>query len=209
MLHQRDTFALPLGFVAKTTYPIMPWMGVMMLGFGIGPWFRPDQDPAVRQRRLVTLGVAILAGFVALRLLNVYGDKPWFVVEGDPVRTVLSFISLTKYPASLLFLMPTLGGGVLLLALFERINASKLIGALAVFGGAPMFFYIFHLAVLRIFYHSALAIWGPDHGTYYGVDNYNWIFVWYAALIVPLYFPTAWFSRLKRRRRDITWLKYF
>ncbi|WP_443019466.1 DUF1624 domain-containing protein [Sphingomonas adhaesiva] len=209
MLHQRDTFALPLGFVAKTTYPILPWMGVMMLGYGIGAWFRADVDAAVRERRLVTLGVALIAGFVALRLLNVYGDKPWFVVAGDPVRTLLSFISLTKYPASLLFLMPTLGGGALLLALFERIDRSRLIAALAVFGGAPMFFYIFHLAVLRVFYHSALAIWGPNHGTYVGIDNYNWIFVWYVALLVPLYVPTAWFSRLKRRRRDIAWLKYF
>ena len=209
MIHQRDVFALPFGFVAKTTYPVLPWMGVMMLGYGIGPWFRPDADPAVRQRRLVTLGVAMIAGFIALRLLNVYGDKPWFVVDGDPVRTVLSFISLTKYPPSLLFLMPTLGGGVLLLALFERIDASRLIAALAVFGGAPMFFYIFHLATLRVFYHSALAIWGPNHGDYIGVDNYNWILVWYVALILPLYVPTAWFSRLKRRRRDITWLKYF
>lgn len=209
MLHQRDVIALPLGFVAKTTYPILPWLGVISLGFGIGNWFRPDVDPALRQRNLLLLGFGMVAAFIVLRLLNVYGDKPWSVIEGDPVRTVISFISMTKYPPSLLFLLPTLGIGALLLVLFERINSSPLIAALAVFGGAPMFFYLLHLAVLRILYHSALAIWGPNDGQAYMFDNYHWVFVWYVAMIVPLYIPTAWYARLKRRRRDITWLKYF
>ena len=209
ILHQRDVIALPFGFVAKTTYPILPWLGVISLGFGIGNWFRPDVAPATRQRNLLLLGYGMIAAFIVLRLLNVYGDKPWYVVEGDPVRTVISFISMTKYPPSLLFLLPTLGGGALLLVLFERINASRLVAALAVFGGAPMFFYLLHLSVLRILYHSALAIWGPNNGTTYMFDNYNWVLVWFVAMIVPLYVPTVWYARLKRRRRDITWLKYF
>jgi uncharacterized membrane protein len=140
MIHQRDVFALPFGFVAKTTYPVLPWIGVISLGLGIGPWFGSDVAPAVRQRKLLILGTALIAGFILLRLLNVYGDKPWFVVPGDPVRTLISFISLTKYPPSLLFLMPTLGGGALLLVLFERLSGSAVTAALAVFGGAPMFF---------------------------------------------------------------------
>ncbi|EIZ81242.1 hypothetical protein WSK_0187 [Novosphingobium sp. Rr 2-17] len=209
LLHQRDTILLPFGFVAKTTYPILPWLGVISLGFGIGPWFRPEVDPATRQRRLLILGFGMIAAFVVLRLLNVYGDKPWHPVQGDALRTAVSFISMTKYPPSLQFLLPTLGSGALLLVLFERIKESKLIAALAVFGGAPMFFYLFHLAVLRILYHSALAIFGPNHGTNFVLENYNWVFVWYMAMIVPLYIPTAWFARLKRRRRDIAWLKYF
>lgn len=208
-LHQRDAIALPFGFVAKTTYPILPWLGVISLGFGIGPWFRPDTAPETRQRRLLMLGIGMIGAFIVLRLLNVYGDQPWFVVEGDPVRSLISFISMTKYPPSLLFLLPTLGGGALLLVLFERIRTSGLVAALAVFGAAPMFFYLLHLTLLRVLYHGALAIWGPTHGNYYGFDNYNWVFVWYVALLVPLYLPTVWFSRLKRRRRDISWLKYF
>jgi uncharacterized membrane protein len=209
LLHQRDAFDLPLGFVAKTTYPILAWLGVILLGFGIGPWFTGKVAPAVRQKRLLVLGFGMIAAFVLLRLLNVYGDKPWFVVEGDPVRTVISFISMTKYPPSLLFLLPTLGGGALLLVLFEKINDSRLVAALAIFGGAPMFFYLLHLTVLRILYHSALAIWGPNNGTAYMFDNYNWVLLWFVAMIVPLYLPTVWYARLKRRRRDITWLKYF
>ncbi|MEO6715859.1 MAG: heparan-alpha-glucosaminide N-acetyltransferase domain-containing protein [Novosphingobium sp.] len=209
ILHQRDVIQLPFGFVAKTTYPILPWIGVISLGFGIGNWFRPEVAPALRQRNLLLLGFGMIAAFIILRLLNLYGDKPWHAVEGDPVRTVISFISMTKYPPSLLFLLPTLGGGALLLVLFERINNSRLIGALAVFGGAPMFFYLLHLTVLRILYHTALAIWGPNNGQAYMFDNYHWVLLWYVAMIVPLYIPTAWYARLKRRRRDIAWLRYF
>ncbi|WP_454280349.1 DUF1624 domain-containing protein [Sphingomonas sp. Marseille-Q8236] len=209
MLHQRDTFALPFGLIAKTTYPVLPWIGVISLGFGIGPWFLSDVGPAERRRRLLTLGIAMLAAFLVLRGLNVYGDKPWFVVEGSPLRTLMSFFALTKYPASLLFLLLTLGMGTLLLVAFDAIGDSRLVRALSVFGGAPMFFYILHLTVLRILYHGALAIWGPNHGTTFGFDNYGWVVAWYLCLIVPLYIPTAWYSRLKRRRRDITWLKYF
>lgn len=208
-IHQRAMFTLPGGLIVKTTYPILAWVGVICLGYGIGPWFLGHVAPETRQRRLLLLGSFLLVAFVTLRLLNVYGDKPWSVVEGSPLRTFLSFISMTKYPPSLLFLLPTLGIGALLLALFERMQGMRIIDMLAVFGGAPMFFYLLHLSVLRILYHSALAIWGADHDGTYGVDSYGWVLVWYVAMIVPLYIPTVWFSRLKKRRRDIAWLKYF
>lgn len=207
MLHQRDTIALPFGAVARTTYPVLPWIGVILLGYGLGSWFDRGVDPLLRQRRLLALGVGMIVAFVVLRALNVYGDKPWFHAE-DPLRTVISFLSLTKYPPSLLFLLPTLGFGAVLLALFERAEQASWIGILSVFGGAAMFFYILHIYVLRAFYHAAYAIWGPTHGVFYGVNSLAWVWVWYVALLVPLYFPTAWYSRLKARRRDIAWLKY-
>lgn len=208
-LHQRDVIPLPFGFLAKTTYPVLAWIGVIFLGYGIGPWFLPNVSPQLRQRRLCALGIGMLAAFFIIRGINIYGDKPWFVIAGDPSRTAMSFFSLTKYPPSLLFLLLTLGVGALLLAWFERFRGARLLDALAVFGGAPMFFYIFHLTVLRVLYHSAFAIWGPDHGAYFGVNSYGWVLVWYLGLIVPLYVPTAWFSRLKKRRRDLVWLRYF
>jgi uncharacterized membrane protein len=209
ILYQRDVIDLPFGFVAKTTYPILPWLGVISLGFAAGPWFRPDFAAETRQRNLLILGFGMIAAFVALRLLNIYGDKPWFMTEGNSVRSAISFISMTKYPPSLLFLLPTLGGGALLLVLFEKINDSRLVGALAIFGAAPMFFYLLHLTVLRILYHSALAFYGPNNGNAYMFDNYHWVFLWYPIMLVALYFPTVWYARLKRRRRDIAWLKYF
>lgn len=209
MLHQRDIIELPFGLLAKTTYPVLPWIGVIVLGFAVGPWFLPVVGVDTRRRRLIGLGCAMLILFLLLRFLNVYGDTPWFTVDGNTMRTLMSFFSLTKYPPSLFFLLFTLGVGALLLAGLEQIRNSKIAASLAVFGGAPLFFYLFHLTVLRLLYHIALAIWGPTQGTVFGVENYGWVLFWYGLLIVPLYIPTAWFSRLKARRRDITWLKYF
>lgn len=209
LLHQRDLIALPFGLMAKTSYPVLAWIGVILLGFGIGPWFLPHIAPQTRQRRLLLLGVGMIALFIGLRLLNIYGDKPWFIVADDPARTAMSFLSLTKYPPSLDFLLFTLGVGSLLLAFFDRIRDAGITSALAVFGGAPMFFYIFHLCMLRLLYHTALAIWGPTQGSVFGFDSYGWVFAWYLGLIIPFYIPTAWFSQLKARRKDIAWLKYF
>ena len=208
MLHQRALIDLPFGAVARTSYPVLPWIGVILLGFGLGPWFAREVDPPVRQRRLLALGGAMLVAFVVLRAIDVYGDAPW-IRTGDALRTTMSFLALTKYPPSLLFLLPTLGLGAILLALFERIDGSWLVARLAVVGGAPMFFYVLHLCVLRILYHVAYLAWGPNHGDVFGVDSLASVWAWYLALIVPLYFPTAWFARLKARRRDIAWLKYF
>lgn len=208
MLHQRDVLDLPFGLHAKTTYPVLPWIGVISLGFAIGPWFAKGTDEAVRQRRLTLLGLGMIAAFVILRLLDFYGDKPWTPGE-TPLRTLMAFVALTKYPPSLLFLLPTLGIGVLLLSRFEKSQGEGWMNALSVFGAAPMFFYVLHLYVLRVLYETAYVIWGPNHGELFGVDHIAWVWAWYVFLLPVLYVPTVWFSKLKSRRRDIAWLKYF
>ncbi len=207
ILHQRAVIELGGGMIAKTTYPILPWIGLILLGYAVGPWFAKGSPSAPRIRRLVLLGVGLLVGFVLLRFANIYGDKPWFHAE-TPLRTVMSFLALTKYPPSLLFLMPTIGFGALMLALFEKFQDHWSMPRLAMLGGAPMFYYLLHLYVLKALYLIALAIYGPTKGTVFGVDNVSTIWIWVAILIVPLYLPTRWFAGLKQRRKDIWWLKY-
>ncbi|WP_375195189.1 DUF1624 domain-containing protein [Sphingobium sp.] len=208
MLHQRAAFDVA-GITVKTTYPLLPWIGVISLGYAVGPWFGGSVDAQVRRQRLIRLGLALLAAFVVLRTLNLYGDAPWYVVPGSAVRTAMSYFALTKYPPSLLFLLPTLGLGAILLAQFERMGSGRVSAWLSILGGAPMFFYLLHLYVLQIMYQIGVAIWGANHGRFFGVDSLGWIWAWYVVLLVALYFPTRWFSDLKKRRRDIGWLKYF
>lgn len=203
IIHQRSAIDF-LGATIKFNYPVLAWIGVICLGWSVGPWFT-NLVCGERRRRLVMLGIGMIVAFVLLRALNVYGDKPWFVVPDDGLRTLMSFLALTKYPPSLL---PTLGLGALLLAWFEALRGERISHWLAVLGGAPMFFYLFHLYLLRVLYLSALSIWGPNQGEMFGVSSLAWVWIWYAALIVPLYFPTRWFSNLKKRRKDIWWLKY-
>ena len=79
---------------------------------------------------------------------------------------------------------------------------------LAIYGGAPMFFYLLHLYVLKAMYLVAVAIWGANQGQYYGFDDLPMVWLWSAIIGVLLFFPTRWFAALKQRRRDIAILKY-
>lgn len=208
ILHQRSFIEITEYTRARTTYPILPWIGLIALGYCAGPWFARDAEPAQRMRRLLTWGIGLLLGFFVLRYLNGYGEKPWSMLE-DGLRTFMSFMSLTKYPPSLLFLMPTVGAGLLFLALFQRLEGRPLLKVLSQYGGAPMFFYVLHLLVLKAMYLIAVQIWGLNQGKYYGFDSLGGIWLWAALLGTALYFPTRWFAQLKQRRRDIAWLKYF
>ncbi len=208
ILHQRDIIELGAGVTARTSYPVLPWIGVIVLGFAMGPWFARIRAEGTTVRRLLTLGAALLAGFAAIRWLNVYGDAPWFVAP-DALTTLMSFLTLTKYPPSLLFLLATLGAGAVLLALFEATEDRRITAAVATFGAAPMFFYVLHLYVLKAGYLVAYALYGPNQGEYLSVPNLGALWLLAAALSVPLYFPTRGFARWKRRRRDLAWLRYF
>lgn len=206
-IHQRAVIELGGGFMAKTTYPVLPWIGLIVLGYAAGPWFARGTEPTERIHRLVMIGTSLVLGFLVIRYLNFYGDKPWFAGE-DSLRTTMSFLALTKYPPSLLFLMPTVGVGCLLLALFEKIDGSALLPHLAYFGGAPMFFYVVHLYALKVVYNVAVMLYGKTKGEVFGADNLSTVWIWVAILTPVLYFPTRWFATLKQRRRDIWWLKY-
>jgi uncharacterized membrane protein len=207
VLHQRALFHFAGGVVVKTSYPILPWIGVILLGYAIGPWFGRDSDPGARRRALLGWGAALLVGFVVLRFANVYGDKPW-AHTGDALRTTMSFLALTKYPPSLLFLMPTIGIGLLLLVAFERLDGERPIAWLALLGGAPMFFYIVHLYVIKVLYWSSVAAFGLNHGAYFGFDSVASIWLAAALLATAVYFPTRWFAEFKQRRRDLWWPRY-
>lgn len=207
ILHERSWIDVSDTLRLRTTYPVLPWIGVIALGYGLGPWFANATLPAVRQRFLLLGGVSALAGFVLLRALNGYGEKPWQTYDSG-MQTLMSFFNVTKYPPSLLFLALTLGIGLLLLLAFERAGHRRWIGVLAVFGSVPMFFYLLHLYVLKVLYVACVALFGVNHGNYFGFDSMG--AVWLMALVLPLalYPPVRWFAALKARRRDLAWLKY-
>ncbi|MBF8739655.1 DUF1624 domain-containing protein [Pseudomonas guariconensis] len=208
ILHDRGWLQFSEHLRLRTSYPVLPWIGVIALGYGLGPWFARGSDAGTRQQRLLLLGIAALLGFFALRLLNGYGEAPW---SGYPTatQTLMSFFNITKYPPSLLFLALTLGLGLLLLRAFERAGQARWIGVLAVFGAAPMFFYLLHLYVLKLLYLASVALWGLNQGDYFGFDGIGAVWLCAILLAIALFLPVRAFARLKARRRDIAWLKYF
>lgn len=207
ILHDRGWIELSEGFRLRTSYPVLPWIGVIGLGYAIGPWFGRAADAKVRQRKLMLCGVAGLTGFIALRLLNGYGEKPW--VGGDTaLQTLMGFFNITKYPPSLLFVALTLGVGFLLLLGLERRHNSRWLRPLTVFGSAPMFFYLLHLYALKVLYLIAVAVFGLNQGSWFGFSSVGSVWLAAGLLAILLYRPVRGFSELKARRRDITWLKY-
>ncbi|MCC7133271.1 MAG: DUF1624 domain-containing protein, partial [Gemmatimonadales bacterium] len=106
-------------------YSLIPWIGVMAAGYGFGALL--EDNPAARRRRCLTLGIGAIGVFLVLRGFNLYGDpRPW-QVDG-PLPAALAFLNTSKYPASLQFLLMTLGPALALLPLLERATG-RLAGA--------------------------------------------------------------------------------
>ncbi|MBN3231072.1 DUF1624 domain-containing protein [Pectobacterium brasiliense] len=208
ILHDRGWIDIGNTFRMRTSYPVLPWIGVISLGYVAGALYRKEVFPLQRQKVLLTLAGITLALFFVLRSINLYGEKPW--QQGDVItQTLMSYFNITKYPPSLLFLCLTLSIGLCLLAVFERQQQKRWLVILASFGAAPMFFYLLHLYVLKGMYLIAVAIWGKNQGEWFGFSAVWQLWVCTLVLMVVLFSPVRAFARLKARRRDIRWLKYF
>ena len=204
--------------VVFAAYPLIPWIGVTALGFGLGAIYRQQPD---RRTVLMRAGAACCIAFVALRWLNGYGDPAPWSVQRSTLFTILSFLNTTKYPPSLLFLLMTLGPAFLLLALVDRRTPRALRPAL-VYGRVPLFYFVLHLilihvlAILVCYARYGTAHWMVESPT---LDRYpftqppGWGFslpIVYAAwvsVVALLYVPCRWFAGIKMRRRD-WWLSY-
>ena len=174
------------------------------LGYALGPWF--IVEAAVRRRRLVLLGLLMLGLFAVLRGINLYGEPlPW-AVQSDLLGTAMSVLNLTKYPPSADFLLLTLGVGTLFLAGFESVWP-RLVSGLAVFGGAPLFFYQMHLYALHLAYRACLAAFGANQGEGFGVPHIGWVWAIAVLAAVPAWFACRRFAALKRRSSQ-WWMKY-
>ncbi len=207
VLHDRGWIEVSESLRLRTSYPLLPWIGVIALGYAAGPLYARPADAAWRRRRLLGWGLGSLLVFALLRLLNGYGEQPWSA-GANAVQTLMSLLNITKYPPSLLFLCLTLGIGLLLLLCFERNQERGWLRPLTVFGAAPMFFYLLHLYVLKLLYLAAVAIWGLNRGSHFGFDAVWPLWLGTLVLAVALYPAVRWFAELKARRRDIAWLKY-
>jgi uncharacterized membrane protein len=194
-------------------YPLLPWIGVMLAGFGTARLF---QDPAERRdARLLAWGLAAMAAFVVLRGAGVYGDpNPWRVQDGA-IPTLIDFLNVTKYPPSLLFLLMTLGPAAVLCAYADRLP-DIVKQPLIVFGRVPFAFYVAHLYVIHTLSVAFGVIQGFDARKFltfsfffpkgYGVGLPGVYFVW-LLVIATLYPLCRWVAAVKGRRQD-WWLSY-
>ncbi len=198
-------------------YSIIPWIGVMAAGYWFGTVL--TMEPVRRNRVCLRLGLGATALFLVLRGFNLYGDpRPWSATP--PMPAFLSFLNTTKYPASLLFLLMTLGPTIAIVPLLDRARG-RVAQWLTVFGRVPFFYYVLHIPLIHALalVVSAIRLGAvtPWLFTNHPMANppapegYTWslglLYLVWAIAIVLLYFPSRWYADLKARRTD-WWLKY-
>ena len=207
ILHERNFLIADGPLKIKVTYPVLPWIGVILVGYAVGPLYSRAVTSLDRSKVLILGGIGSLALLALLRGFNIYGETlPWTHGQ-DLVHTVMSWVDFTKYPPSLDFLLLTLGVAFLLMSWFEA-RDSRATRVLVVFGGAPMFFYILHLYTLLVLQRVLVAVFGANHGERFGVDHVWWIWITAAVLACVLYFPCRAFARFKRTSTQ-AWVRYF
>ena len=203
ILHQRGLVPLADGATLYILYPLIPWIGVMAAGYLLGPVMQLEGE--ARQRFLFRLGAAITLGFMILRASNLYGDPAPWAVQETWISTLLSFIDCEKYPASLLYLMMTLGPALMLLACFEHARGT-FAGFLATYGQVPFFYYVVHLYLIHgLAVATGLAMTGTVTRTpTIGFSLAGIYFVWLIVLLL-LYPICRWFAELKKGSRGWWW----
>jgi uncharacterized membrane protein len=212
LLHEPGMIQLPWGDHWFVGYPLIPWIGVMALGYATGALLK--NASGARPRLLVLLGGGLLVAFLVLRATNAYGDPhPWSVGR-NALASVFSFLSCQKYPPSLLFLLMTLGPALIALAALDRVRVSAR-NPLLVFGRVPLFYYVVHLHAIHL--AAGLAFLPRLGGAAFHVDPDSpppgfgvpllGIYAIWAIAVTAMYPLCRWFAGVKQRRRG-GWLSY-
>lgn len=218
----------PVGIMA---YPVLPWIGVMAVGYGAGPLF--VEPSAARDRKLLIIGAAMLALFAVLRFTGFYGEPSVAAATGNYLAAgdwrnqpslsaqLMAFLNVQKYPPSLLFLLVTLGVSALLFPLLSRLKGAPA-RVLLTFGAVPFFFYVLHVYLVHglaiaanaaagrnidgLFNYLINAFMAPQklEGLGFGLPG---VYLAWFAVIAILYPACLWFAAVKKRRKD-WWLSY-
>ncbi|MBL0340083.1 MAG: DUF1624 domain-containing protein [Bacteroidetes bacterium] len=148
LLHEPAVFKPWSNYSFSVDYPIIPWVGVMSLGYCLGPLFDSTVAAEKRKKILRNTGIASFMLFLIVRGINNYGDtEPW--VKYDTLtQTLFSFFNPDKYPPSLDYLLLTLGPAFIFLAYAEKIKGTA-VNFFTIFGRVPFFYYIIHLFAIH------------------------------------------------------------
>jgi uncharacterized membrane protein len=201
------------------SYVLIPWIGVTALGFCLGRLFQGDAER--RKTLLLWWGIGLCVGFLMLRLANVYGDPAAWASQKSPLWTLISFLNVTKYPPSLLFLLMTLGPVLLLLRAFET-HMPRIFQPALTIGKVPLFFFLAHIFLIHLL--AVLASWlrygeigemfrSPDLGHFPFSQPPGWgeplsvVYAVWIGVVLLLYPLCRWYARVKQRNKA-WWLSY-
>ena len=213
VLHARQVYEVG-PFWVYFSYPLLPWIGVMLIGYGAASLF--ELPAQLRDERLIRIGIGLAVAFLLVRTLNVYGDPhPWQFYPSKTAASVMSFLATTKYPPSLLYILMTLGPAAIACAFAERLRG-PIRDALVTLGRAPLAFYITHLYLI----HALAILLGIAQG--FAVQQFftayrffpkgfgvglAGVYLMWITVVVILYPFCRWVAAVKARRQD-WWLSY-
>jgi uncharacterized membrane protein len=199
-------------------YALLPWTGVMLIGYAFGSLYKKTFDVVKRRKILLYLGLSLIAFFLVFRYFNIYGDPSPWSVQKTTALSIMSFFNVTKYPCSLLYLSITLGPALIILSVTEKIS-NKLTAILIVYGNVPFFYYLCHWYLIKalniiVFYVSGFnnsQIVNPNRRNYFQPDDFGFnlfgVYIVWLVVIILLYFPCRWYSKYKSTHHQ-WWLSY-
>jgi uncharacterized membrane protein len=200
-----------------TAYPVIPWLGIMLTGFGFGELFMIPEKK--RKEFLLLAGVTALSLGIILRYFNIYGDPNSWTIQKSSLFTALSFINVTKYPPSLLFTLFFVGLTLILLYLTEG-RENKVSKIISVFGKVPLFYFIIHLYLIHILMFIMLYMQGFKSADFVfglfsngrpkesgGVDI-QYIYLIWIGVVALLYPVCKWYGTYKFNHTELKFLRY-
>jgi uncharacterized membrane protein len=216
MIHEPREFVIS-GRRVVALYSFLPWLGLMITGYFFGNLYNPDFDKQKRKKILIIAGTVSILLFIILRAANSYGDMSHWHTQKNFIFTVMSFVNTTKYPPSLLFLLMTIGPGLLILAFTENIS-NAFARVIIVYGRVPFFYYILHL------YFIQTAIWISYLLSGHSINEMNFlskgfntpwglgyslgvVYAVWMGIVILLYFPCKWWGNYKSKHKS-PWLSY-
>lgn len=221
ILHQQNGIPITNNHVLFFAYPVIPWIGLMALGYCLGSFYTRDFDVLKRKKWLIALGTGSIVLFFIIRGINVYGDLVPWTQQNSTAKTIMSFFNVTKYPPSLAYILITIGPSLLLLYAFENIK-NKISDFMLVFGRVPLFYYFLHVFVIHVaaiigvlvFNDNGLEILRELSNAHFlgglaskGYSLFTTYMVWIAIIII-LYLPCRKYMIYKANNKDKWWLSY-
>jgi uncharacterized membrane protein len=202
-------------------YPIVPWIGIIALGYCLGQLYTPRFTVAARKKILLQLGIGAILLFILIRFANVYGDPaPW---SSQPTASFsfLSFLKVTKYPPSLLYALMTLGPALIFLSLTESVQNgfTKLV---SVYGRVPFFYYLLHIFLIHLitmlaaplFTTFSWKVWILKEPLWFTatLKGYGYslgiVYLVWLSVVIAVYPFCKWYDRYKTAHKEKWWLSY-
>lgn len=192
-------------------YVLVPWIGVMMAGYGFGAIVL---DASRRRRICLWIGLSAIIIFLAAGVITLL-SKP---SSPDDLPFVMRLLNQRKYPASPLYLLMTLGPVMALLPWAEQAKG-WLARVLQVFGRAPFFYYLLHIplihaAALIVNYlregNSLQELYNTAPYTYLPEHRWELLLLYGVFLVVEviLFIACRWYVNYKFNNPGKKWLKY-